>query len=258
MSVNPADVLLLAYAFRSARPSHLGRFRRLAQVHGRLGGMTAACFLCYQPQNKVDMSVRRLLFDTMPRLLPQLSRATHPQREVLCGRTRGRIDWASTYKVRYSADSNPTVFVCQQTWRHFDRLENQLVKFLLHQIQVCLDRVPPGLRTWFAWGALVHGGAGEPIHVGNELATLAHRLRVLSNNVYLREVTLPTAIDSRHVLAARTHKNELYSQIADLYDLYTEVIEVSKWDKWAEVLNQTAPFLSPNADKVARPLILAT
>ncbi len=242
---------LLAYAVRSAPPDDPASFRHLAGARGRLGGMTAACFLLYRTSDKAAPCVNRFLFHTAPILLQQLNRTTQPQRVVLHGRTRGKVDWPSTYKARYGEDANPTVFVCLQSWRRFNRPENQLFKFLLHHIQLCLDRVPPGLRTWRAWGRALCPVEGKPLYLGDYFATLAHRVRAFSTHVYLRGVELPAAIGERHLLAARTSKTPLYADMADLYDLYQAVVGAPDWERWATVLTQTLP-LPPAADEVGR------
>jgi len=242
---------LLAYVLRSARPDDPSAFRRLAGARGQLGGVTAACFLVYRTPDEAAPSVQRFLFHTAPILLQQLSRTTQPQRVVLHGRIRGKVDWSGTYKARYSEDTNPTVFVCLQSWRRFDRPENQLFKFLLHRIQLCLERVPHDLKGWRAWGQAVCPVQGAPLHLGDYFATLAHRVRTFSTHVYLQEVELPATIGAQHLLAARTSKNELYAAVADLYDLYQAVVDAPDWERWAAVLGQTLP-LPPTADEVGR------
>lgn len=241
---------LLVYAFRSTAPHDILNFRRLMQIDGALGSVTAASFLLYHPPAEDKMSVRRFLFQTVPRLLPQLNRATQTEREVLQGRTHGRIDWSGTYKTRYIADGNPALFVCQQSGRDFDRPENQLLQFLLHRLQTCLERVPFSLKAWSAWGPGVNvQETRRPLNLGDELDTFAYRLQRFSQNVYLRDVTLPETIGGKHRFAARTAKNPLYTQIAEFYELYAEVVEVSKWETWAKVLNQTIP-LPPGVSNV--------
>ena len=245
------DNALLAYVLCAARPGDPASFRRVVGARGPLGSLTAACFLLYRTTDEAIPCVHRFLFRTAPILLQQLSRTTQPQRVVLHGRTRGKVDWSSTYKARYSEDANPTVFVCMQSWRRFDRPENQLLKFLLHHVQLCLDRVPSGLQAWRAWGRALRSDRGDPPYLGDYFADLGHRVRTFSAHVYLREVELPTTISGPHLLAARTSKNELYANVADLYDLYQAVVGTPNWERWAAVLSQTLP-LPPAAAEAGR------
>jgi len=255
---------LLAYAFRSAAQDDLPAFRRLAQLGGELGGVTALCFLLCPARprkgSEADgppLSVHDLLFSVMPRLLPQLNRTTYPHKVVMRGRADGRIDWASTYKARYSEEGGSTVFVCRQSRRRYDQPENQLLQFLLHRIRVCLDAVPPSLRGWAAWGSVRDTRGGKPVRAAEELADLAHRLRRFRSSVYLRQVALPDRVGAAHVMAARTAKNPLYGQAADLYLFYTEVVEVTDWGRWRDALNLTAP-LPADLDEVSRLLLSTT
>jgi hypothetical protein len=234
-------------------------FRRIAQLNGQLGAVTAVCYLLYppRPEEGPELSVRHFLEHTMPCLLPQLSRTTQPWRAHLHGRADGRIDWSNTYKARYSEGCNPTLFVCQQSRWRYDQPENQLVKSLLKQIQTCLDQTPDKLRGWFARGSARCAEGHEPVRIGTELAAFAHWIRRYQASAYLREIRLPAVIGESHLAAARTAKNPLYAQVADLYQLYLEVVEVTDWGRWVTALNRTAPR-PPHMDDVTRLLVSTT
>lgn len=251
-----AYVLLTYYLQHEGRSSDMADLRAVVGTRGQLGGVTAACFLLYRPSDKGDVSVHDFLFETVPILLQQLSRTTQRERVVMTGHTRGRVDWSSTYKARYSSDANPSVFVCLQSSRLFDRPENQFLKFLLQRIRDCLERVPFYLREWQAWGPTLQAmNNGMPLHVGSYLATLAHHVRTYSSHVSLREVELPLSIESKHMLAARTSKNELYVSVADLFDLYRTVIDIPDCSQWVKVVRQTLP-LPPNIGELGRVLVV--
>src|SRR3989442_1181735 len=103
--------VFLAYVIRAAAGPPVDKlaFRRLTEAQGPLGGITATCFLLYRGSSAQAACVHRLLFDTAPILLQQLSRVTQPRRVELQGRTRGRVDWPGTFKARYSQDSSPAL-----------------------------------------------------------------------------------------------------------------------------------------------------
>lgn len=245
--------LMLAYALRSVPPDDLAFFRRLVGKHGLLGGVTASCFLLYRPFDEREPSVHQFLFRVVPLLLPRLSRSTQPQRLLLHGNTRGRVDWANTYKVRYAEDGNPTTFICIQNLRRFDQPENQLLKFLLHQIQLCLDRVPKDLGNWQAWGQQFDPYQDKPIRLNDYFSSLVHRVRRFSTHIYLRNVSMPDRIDDQHLLAGRTSRNKLYADVIQFYDLYHCIVDVPKWEPWIETLASTLP-LPPDAAEVGRSL----
>jgi hypothetical protein len=242
---------LLAYALSASLAKDPLAFRRLVGLRGQLGGITAACFLLYRTADETEACVHHFLFRTAPVLLQQLIRTTQPQRVVMHGRTRGRVDWPGTYKVRYSEDTNPTVFVCLPSWRDFDRPENQLFLFMLHHIQVCLEQVPRSLMDWQAWGSALMSERNAPLHVGNYVATLAHRVRTYRSHIYLREVELPALIGEHHLLAARTAKNNAYRNLADLYQGYQDLVHLPNWDRWTKMLQETLP-LPPDAEEIGR------
>lgn len=278
----------LVYAFRSSPPADVVSFRRLVGLDGRLGGITAICFLLYRPPGtssapqlrrdvragdgqeqagdqtperrdrgaEEEVSVWHFMNRTAPRLLPQLSRTIQPQRVQMHGRVRGRIDWEGTYKARYSEECNPTIFVCRQSGRRYDRPENQLLKYLLRRVQVCLEQVPADLKSWFVWAPAQQAGQQERVPVGRDLADLAHRLRTYQASAYLRDVDLPHAIGGHHLLAARTAKNPLYLELFRLYNLYAEVAEVAVWERWKLALNGAAPL--PDDSVVSRLLLSTT
>lgn len=249
-----AYVLLSRYLSAEGNPLDLGALRSLVGPRGRLGGVTAACFLLYQPREKGQTSVGEFIFRTAPLLLQQLSRSTQRERVTLKGQVRGKVDWTNTYKARLGANADPSVYVCLRSSRIFDRPENQFFKFMLQRVKACVERVPTYIRDWQSWGGGVNNGReGDPLHIGNYFASLAHHVGVFNAHVSLREVKLPHSVDSLHILAARAAKNSLYGHLATLYDSYKAVIEVSSGESWARVIGQTLP-LPPAAAALGRAL----
>ena len=234
--------LLSAYAFHAGPPADLTSFRRLMSLEGAFGSVTATCFLLYSNLEKPQASVKHFLFHTAPSVLHQFSRTTQPQRIKMHNRTRGKVDWPSTYKARYSQDANPTTFVCLQSWRIFDRPENRLFKFLLHQIQACLHRVSPMLKNSYAWGKTLCLENDKPLPINDCLSTIEYQLRKLMKNVYLESVELPRSIGNQHLIAAHACKNEFYTYVADMFDLYNSVMIVPIWKQWNKVFAQTLPL----------------
>jgi hypothetical protein len=260
--ISPYDVLQV-YDYLAAEPAQVELFQRLVAPQGALAALSAASFLLYYPSaqsgGSAPICVERFVYDIAPVLLQQFSRVTEARRVTLHGRTRGKVDWSATYKARNSADSNPTLFVCQQSWRRFDRPENQLVKYLFKLIGDCLQRIPRSLWSWQAWGKSVNrkqppelGSDGFPLPPGPDLghvenlsdrfASLAHRLRLYSTYSALQDVALPYSIETRHILAARTSKNELYADAADLYEQYLTLVGRPLWASWRQALGGTLPL----------------
>lgn len=235
--------LISAYALRSTQPSDPIKFRQLARLGGGLGSVTTTCFLLYPNPLQSECSVRHFLFHTAPTVLRQFNRTTRPQQSTSYNRIRGKVDWSSTYKARYVKNCNPNVVVCRQNRRIFDRPENQLFKFLLHQIQNCLDSVPPLLRTCFAWGKeLCAATPDSPLLIESYISTLAYRLRTLRTHAYLQDVQLPSNIQPRHIVAARTCRNEIYTLVANFSDFYQMIVNEPNWEQWHQMFNYILPL----------------
>jgi hypothetical protein len=246
--------LIMAHALQRPPAIDAAIFQRAARLPGLLGGMTAIGFLLYRSAEPRTPSVKHFLFETAPVLLQQFNHVSQARRVTLHGHARGRIDWAGTYKARYAQDASPALFVCLPSWRGFDLPENQLFKYMLQAVQHCLDRIEPSVRSWHAWGAAVQQAAA-PQPIGAELAALAHRVRIYSTHIHLRDIEVPPAISGHHLLAARTSKNELYTQVADLYDLYHAIVEAPDRAQWQTIIGAVLPLLPPSADDFGRLLV---
>jgi hypothetical protein len=239
--LNDSLLAIPVHAIQTARSADAAVFQQLVGPGGRLGWLTATCFLLYHPDDEAAACVHRFVLHTAPVLLQQLNRVTKPQRVMLDDRVRGKIDWSATYKSRASGTVSPTTFICLQSWRQFDQLENQLFKYLLHHIRVCLDQVPASIMSWRVWNNTMHENMTSAAPIGEYLAYLADRVRTFNASVYLQHIALPIAISEQHLAAARTAKNKLYLAVANLYDLYSATVSVPDYESWAAMLSQSLP-----------------
>lgn len=195
----------------------------LHQVSEWRFAFTAAYFLAdTRPQSDVVDFVQH----TVPLLLRQLQRTTKHQRETYVGRVRGRIDWPATTKARYQTGYNPAIYVCRQPQRLEDTPENQLLKFVLTAVDRTTMMISPVMLTAERWTA--ERGA-ESNWLRERAAAISQLLRPLLGHIRLRQVTLPDAITSQHLLKARTSKTELYGRVADIYQQYHALIIQGDW-----------------------------
>jgi len=172
---------------------------------------------------------------TVPMLLRQLSRITEPERVKRRGQIRGRIDWAATYKTRFSEDNDPTVFVCRQVRRQYATLENELLKYVLTMLQDLVNHVPSNLHPGAYWSP--HPSFG-PRPVRLRLIRLNEKLTSYLKHIYLREIETPHRITSRHLLRARTSKTEWYAEVADLHDHYVHLVVEVRTTYLVDMLRQ--------------------
>lgn len=251
-SSDTLDLVDLAsvYALRAIPPADPAAFGLVAGERGRLTWLSGLCLLLYGADSDPPTGVSRFCLQTAPRLLPQLNRKTELQRVGGNAGITGRIDWSSTLKARLSEDASEAVFVLRENNRVFDRPENQLVKFLIDRIQRCLDNIPAAVWAWHAWGWRLNSADRAPFGVEEQLATLAHRARVLAAHISLRGVTLPETAADQQVAAARTARNPLYSQVVETYLLYRGVVETPNWNCWRTIVEATLP-LPPEAHDLA-------
>lgn len=163
------------------------------------------------PAASAGPSVEDFIYRLMPVLLRQLRRVAEPERVELQGAVRGRVDWAATHRRRLSQASDPQLFICRQTRRQYATPENELLVYVLQQLQQLLTNVPPYLHT----GAYRVNNRFVPLET--RLARLQTRLRQYRQHIYLREIPVPTYISSRHLLKAETSKTEWYGQLAKFY-----------------------------------------
>lgn len=71
---------------------------------------------------------------TLGRLMRQLNHNTRQQPVVYQGRVRGRIMWPATFKAHYGQDYDPSRYVCREVRKQYDTPENQLLKYLIEQL----------------------------------------------------------------------------------------------------------------------------
>ncbi len=240
-------------ALTRRQPRDQAAFRRLVAGDGPLGMLTRLCFVL-APGEQRALGASDFVERLAPQLAQELRRATRIEREVMRGRTRGRVDWPATWKQRNASDMDPTVFVCLPGWRQYDLPENQLFKASLLLIQRAISDVPASLKAWRAWGLAMPPAPGEqvPAHIGPRLELLAFRVRQVLGMMTLRNVTELSRIDSQHMAAARASKNERYAGVADFYEAFEQVAIAPVWERWRRVIDAALPLLPPEADAAGR------
>ena len=166
------------------------------------------------------VSVDQFVNRNLRRILGQLSRRTELRQVQYRGQVRGRVLWPATYKARYSEEFDPTRFVCQEVQREYDTPENQLLKYVVTQIDACLKVVPEAIRSGQCYYVATEGSqATAPL-----LARTESALAILRRNVYLREISLPRRITGEHLRKARSARLEEYAGVADFYCRYRDTV----------------------------------
>ena len=158
---------------------------------------------------------------TVPALLRKLSCSTEAKPVEMQGAVRGRVDWAATWKARHTGDPNPALFICRQVERQYATPENALLRYVLETLKVALVEVPSVLRIGVCWSVR---GVNQPAAIYPVLASLQDQTQKHLRHAALRKIELPDSITPQHLLRARSSKTEEYSDVANLYDLYIQLM----------------------------------
>lgn len=161
---------------------------------------------------------------TLPRLQQQLVRNTERRLVEHRSQVRGRVVWAATQKARHNRDYDPSRYVCREVRREYDTLENQLVKYMIAQIERCLAAVP----EWI-WNGVCYMPGRPPAFTAERLGRIESALHNLARNVRLREITLPTRITQQHLHKAAIAHDRGYHQTAHLYQQYVQTVLKPTW-----------------------------
>ena len=177
---------------------------------------------------------------TLPRLLQQLSHSTDQHPVQYHAQVRGRILWNATYKARLSEEYDPAKFVCAEVRQRYDNPENQLLKYLLEQIEKEIKAIPQTIRDGRC--ILPQGEERLPEDASRRLEALETAILRLKRNVRLREITSPDEINERHKLRAGTSRTEEYSNAVELYYQYERMVLRPSWHSLAAAARHILPL----------------
>ena len=190
-----------------------------------------------------SVHVEPFITTTLTRLLHQLNRSSEQRQQLFHGQVRGRVQWDATYKARYSGDFDRTIFVCREVHHRYDTPENQLLKYMIEEIEKCIQAIPPVIRSGFCY-IPSHSGLelADDISTQHRLERLEGVLRRLHRNVRIREVKTPARIDEFHLLRAETSRLEEYALVAHLYRSYQHIIVQPSWEGLQEIGRTCLPL----------------
>lgn len=129
------------------------------------------------------------------------------------GEIRGSIDWNQTTKLRHTESyGDRTLFACESPYVEYDIPENLVLKRLLWIVRYTAERELSNID--YAWRR--EQWPDEQIQ---------DYLRLYSNNIHLNRIRDGVDINptSRHLTAARTSREVLYTDAYDLYDTYEQL-----------------------------------
>lgn len=176
----------------------------------------------------------RNLVKILPQLVRNLAHSTQRETKILRGNVRGRIDWGSTLKERYSQGFNDkSLFVCNPPSKFYDLEENQLLKFLLKRIRYLkenyLNFINP--ETFDI----------EKVDKNNDWYTIVNdnvqMARLTLRKVYFNDIS-DVLIKPKHLRKCMRNRNLLYHYVAKAYRLYDDLFVLENEDVLKDLLSK--------------------
>jgi hypothetical protein len=161
--------------------------------------LAATFFILDRQDDGADVAV--FIGDQLELLAAQLRRTTRVRTQELQGRVRGMIDWPATAVRRLGRD-DATIFVCRDTEFYYDTPENQLLFFLLEQIERSVTLIPAHVQA-----GITFGPAEQISRTAPQLARVVDGVRRFRRATAAVRVPLPRAIG--HEQLARAERSPL-------------------------------------------------
>lgn len=188
------------------------------------------------------------LINILPHLLRNLSHSTHKEIEEYQGIIRGRIDWNSTLKTRYSKGfDDKSLFVCSPSTKFYNLEENQLLKFLLKKIVF--------LRDYYLNFVNINNDKFDFELLSEELDWY----NIVSNNyqmtkwalkkVYFDDIDDLKQIKPKYLRKALNNRNQLYHRVAKAYILFEDLF-INDDEKILRELVEKRLIRAANPDKL--------
>lgn len=176
-------------------------------------------------------AVRDFFINGLNDLLRTASRTTDPEKQVVHGGVRGKVDWPTTLLTRATNRIDAGTFVTRGHFASFNVPENQLLKLFLTNISRTVEVVSAQVGT----GAMVR-----------ELLELKSRSDSALKQPWLREVDRTYAATSLMRQRALRARNWRYGRVAALQVEFDEIGRMTKWETILKLLRRG--WLAPIQD----------
>lgn len=152
--------------------------------------------------------------EILPQLMRNLAHSTSKEKVITKGVIRGKIDWNTTFKTRYSQGyNNPSLFVCTPPSKSYDLCENQLLKFVLKKIVYLFEDAL----------SFINLEINESDNWHEEVKLKYFKAKKTLKNVYFNEINDINLINPKTLKKAFMHRNQFYKKLANLYRLYDDL-----------------------------------
>lgn len=173
-----------------------------------------------------------------------MSKSSHAQLVTSRGPVKGRIDWWETYRERLAHGHNDrSIHRFREPFRLYDLPENRLVKHLVTTVDALCAEI--GVSTPLEEPLV------DPSEIQRWTLQIEH-LRFLCGrylrNVYMHQISLPSAVTGRMLYAARTARNPAYGEVGQAYELLRDLVLAEDLCVLRDTLEQVV--LEPMQDEI--------
>ncbi|SES88556.1 hypothetical protein SAMN05421676_10218 [Salinibacillus kushneri] len=165
--------------------------------------------------------VKMFIEETAPAILNRLSKVSVNEHNILRGNVRGKINWNRTFKERYSAGGDPSIFVCSQRSSLFDLPENRLLLYLLRKILYISNLIS---NYDFKKGAMEYVPLGVKDKWIDEVIIIGIKATKLLKNPFVRNISEIHEINNKIISTAEKARGNMYSQLASAARTYKTMI----------------------------------
>lgn len=175
--------------------------------------------------------------EILPQLMRNLAHSTSKEKVITKGVIRGKIDWNTTFKTRYSYGYNDSsLFVCTPPSKSYDLCENQLLKFVLRKIVYLFEDTL----------SFINLEINESDNWHEEVKLKYFKAKKTLKNVYFNEISDVNLIRPKTLRKAFMHRNQFYKTLANLYRLYDDLFISNDLDVLKSIVE--TQLLKPASD----------
>ena len=185
------------------------------------------------------------LIKILPKLVRNLAHSTQKETEIIHGNIRGRIDWNTTLKERYSHGFNDkSLFVCNPPSKYYDLEENQLLKYVLKMIVHLKKNYLSFIST--------EKFDIDKIDVNTDWYTIVNDNYQISTKilkkVYFNDIS-DVKIKSKHLRKCKRNRNLFYHYVFRAYSLFEDLFILEDKEVLKELISKRI-IKTTNGDKL--------
>ncbi len=163
------------------------------------------------------------LFEVIPHLLRNLAHSTNKEDIECRGVIRGNINWNKTIKYRFSKGFNdPSLFICSPPLKHYDLIENRILKFILKKIIFLFQNYLTFINT--KKSNINFKNLNEIYESWYDQVKDIYNLSIHTlRNVYFNDISDLESVSAQDLNKLFHHRNNLYHKVAKVFDLYEKL-----------------------------------